>query len=234
MSSSKVSIDQLPEGDVRVEVRSGRFLVAWVLREVGVGANDWRPIGFTTRTTKRGDELSPSDLRGLPIASTLRQAQATARTRGARRRLAALTDPPAVWREDGRGRGRRRSLRDYAELASSYASGEDEKRRRGLPQLWSAQFGGSPKTWQNRLTEARNRGLLDAQGQLTIFGEQTLYCDGLQIEQQVYEAERRAVGEWTDEVRARDRLAGMSERSRLKDDDQLLKSYYKDDHSEDG
>lgn len=192
-----------PDGSIAVQFVTDGLLITWRMQDQGDRSNDWRAVECNVQVDGRG-ELTAADLRALPLATSLKTASAAAR-RSIRpnSQLASVTDPPVVWRQDGRGRGGARSDRDYAELAFAYVSASDAKSRRSLPTRWSERFGGAVKTWQNRLSEARARLLLDSDDRLTATAERLLFGDWLDVEAEVMEAERRLAGDWRPQERER-------------------------------
>lgn len=224
---NEISVERQPDGSVIAVVNDGGFVMRWWLREGDDGSNDWRASKFMVETVQGRSELTAADVRALPVASSLRAASAKARTTN---RLSApfasVTDPPAVWRQDGRGRGGARTDRDYAELAFAYVSAADPKSRRTLPRRWSEGFGGAVKTWQNRLAETRSRLLLDNDDRLTEKAEQLLFGGALDIEQTLMEAERRLSGDWRPGERARYIANDRRIEDVLAADQQLVDDYY--------
>lgn len=87
------------------------------------------------------------------------------------------SDPPEVFRSDGRGKAARTD-EAYARLALSYLAAPKGERR-GLSERWSAQFGRHKHRWQADLRRARGfcerdprtgELMLSAQGEMLVLG----------------------------------------------------------------
>lgn len=100
------------------------------------------------------------DMRALPfgllLARARKQASQEARRADTHAVLAQPSDVALLTFREGK---RKRTDRDYAELAVEYALLVQEGER-NVPSRLAQQFGGSVSTWTNRITEARKRGML--------------------------------------------------------------------------
>ncbi|WP_432485328.1 hypothetical protein [Kineococcus esterisolvens] len=171
-----------------VALRHASYRVAFHLSREGA-SGEWLAQTFTVQP-EGVESLTGSSIRALPIGQLLARARslASAAARGgvSKRRTGKsprLARPSEVqlstFLRDGRG-GPARSDLDYARLALEYVLRVEDGDRAPAVSL-ANQYGSTPGTWTNRITEARRRGLLtpvkrgESGGRLTEQAEQLLF-----------------------------------------------------------
>ena len=121
----------------------------------------WQMSEFGSRYMGAGFVTS-EDLRRLPIGTLLGQARDLARA-SVRPPTGFFHKPSDLslsgFRGDGRGKGKRTD-RDFAELAQEYVFLVEDGDRSPAKTLSERIGNGSPAVWANRISEARQRGLL--------------------------------------------------------------------------
>lgn len=140
------------------------------LRRDGSG---WAVREFTVRTDS--GSLVGNDVRALPIGKLLAMAQQAVTERESASGLVSPTATNLVAFTDGRPEAERTDT-DYALLAFEYAERVRHGARAPLREI-ADRVGGSPRTWTNRLMDARRRGLLTPSTPSKASGELTEKAD---------------------------------------------------------
>lgn len=156
------SVTAAGDGDLLIVFsHEDTWRVAFRLTPPGNGRGPWRMSEFASLYVGSGFVTS-EDLRRLPIGTLLGQARELARA-SVRPTAGPFHKPSDLslsgFREDGRGRGKRTD-RDFAELAQEYTFLVEDGDRSPAKTLSERIGSGSPAVWANRISEARQRGLL--------------------------------------------------------------------------
>jgi hypothetical protein len=174
------------DGEVQIEATEHGYVCrsrdtnneyVMVMRESRPGLGDWECFEFTMRS-RGATRLTGRSLRDAPHATHIEHARAALRQHARSSEVQVFATPgkpPSSFLVARQGRSAR-SDRDYAELARALMSFENPAQ---VPKIWAARYGGSIGTWRNRVTEARRRGFLAADGTLTHEGFSLVYGESV-------------------------------------------------------